>query len=160
MDRAWASRPARSLGKQACPEHFFYFEVPNKGTSTLVAKAGDCEDTAVLRKVEKFNDKYRLVEKGAVLNWFDIQQTEGMLSLNSKMSDVLASAAGMQLFAGLFAKLGGKQAAGFELNEGMMQMMGGFTVLRLLSMLGMMDIQVTKEELLALNEQLRKIPKP
>ncbi|MGN0635811.1 MAG: glycoside hydrolase family 2 TIM barrel-domain containing protein [Acutalibacteraceae bacterium] len=150
----------QSLGKQRSGEHFFYFEVPNKGTSTLVAKAGDCEDTAVLRKVEKFNDKYRLVEKGAVLNWFDIQETEGMLSLNSKMGDVLASAAGMQLFAGLFAKLGGKQAAGFEMNEGMMQMMGGFTVLRLLSMLGMMDIQFTKEELLALNEQLRKIPKP
>ena len=48
---------------------------------------------------------------------------------------------------------------GFELNEGMMEMMGGFTVLRLTSMLGMMNINMTKEQLLDLNAQLNKIKK-
>ena len=42
----------------------------------------------------------------------------------------------------------------------MMQMMGGFTVLRLTGMLGMMNINLTKEQLLDLNEQLNKIKKP
>jgi len=52
------------------------------------------------------------------------------------------------------------KAMGFELNADMMQMMGGFTVLRLTSMLGMMNIHMTKEELLDLNAQLNKIKKP
>jgi beta-galactosidase len=41
-----------------------------------------------------------------------------------------------------------------------MQMMGGFTVLRLTSMMGMANVSFTKEELLDLNKQLNKIKKP
>lgn len=150
-----------SLGKKESADHFFYFEVPNKGKSVLVAKAGDFEDTSVINKVETFNEKYRLVEKGAVINWFDITEVEGHLSLNSKLSDVFATKEGLMLFMGMFAKMGGegKGMGGFEINEGTMQMMGGFTVLRLTSMLGMMDINPTKEQLLDLNAKLNQIPK-
>jgi hypothetical protein len=42
----------------------------------------------------------------------------------------------------------------------MMQMMNGFTVLRLTSMLGMMNLKFTKEELLKMNKQLNRIKKP
>ena len=53
-----------------------------------------------------------------------------------------------------------KKAMGFELNESMMAMMGGFTVLRLITLMGgMMDMKFTKEQLLALNAQLNQIPK-
>ncbi|MFR3071841.1 MAG: hypothetical protein ACLTK8_03300 [Paeniclostridium sp.] len=52
-----------SLGKQTCPEHFFYFEVPNTGETTLVAVAGDCKDESFIRKVEVFNEEYRLKKK-------------------------------------------------------------------------------------------------
>ena len=52
------------------------------------------------------------------------------------------------------------KAAGFELSEDMMKMMGGFTVLRLTSMVGMMNISFTKEELLKMNRQLNRIRKP
>ncbi len=52
------------------------------------------------------------------------------------------------------------EAMGFELNDDMMKMMGGFTVLRLSSMVGMMNISFTKEELLKMNTQLNKIRKP
>jgi hypothetical protein len=49
---------------------------------------------------------------------------------------------------------------GFELNEAMMSMMGGFTMLRLITLAGgMMDMKMTKEQLLALNAQLNQIPK-
>ena len=41
-----------------------------------------------------------------------------------------------------------------------MRMMGGFTVLRLSGMLGMAGIKLTKEQLLAINEQLNQIQKP
>ena len=143
---------------------FFYFDVPNAGTTKLVAVAGELKDESVICKVDTFNEAYRLKEKGAVLNWFDITEKEGYLSLNDKMSDVLATVRGKLLFAGMMAKMmpkkGDKAMGGFEINDGMMQMMGGFTVLRLTSMLGMMNINLTKEQLLDLNEQLNKIKKP
>jgi len=42
----------------------------------------------------------------------------------------------------------------------MMDMMGGFTLLRLTGMIGMMGINFTKEQLLAMNAQLNQIKKP
>jgi len=42
----------------------------------------------------------------------------------------------------------------------MMDMLGGFSVLRLSSMMGMMGVSFTKEELLKLNKQLNRIKKP
>lgn len=65
-----------SLGKQTSDVHFFYFDVPNAGESTLVAKAGDCSDESKIRKVDTFNEEYRLKEEGEVLNWFDIDMPE------------------------------------------------------------------------------------
>ena len=41
-----------------------------------------------------------------------------------------------------------------------MELIGGLTVLRFTSMLGMRNISFTKEELLKLNRQLNKIKKP
>ena len=51
-------------------------------------------------------------------------------------------------------------AAGFEMTEDLMKMMGGFTVLRLTSMMGMMNVNFSKEELLKMNKQLNRIRKP
>ncbi len=147
---------------------FFYFEVPISGTTHLVAMAGDLKDESIICRVDKPDESYRLKEKGAVLNWFDVTEPEGYLSLNSKMSEIMSTVRGKMMMAGLFMKLmpkGGKdgdgpKAMGFELNEGMMQMMGGFTLLRLTGMLGMMNISFTKEELLDMNAKLNKIKKP
>ena len=154
-----------SLGKQTSAEHFFYFDVNNIGDTELVAKAGDCTDCSKIRKVEVFNEDYRLREKGAVLNWFDITEVEGHFSLNDKLSDIVATMQGKLLFAGLAAKmmkaLDNKDATGgFDVGEGMMQMMGGFTVLRLTNLIGTAGIKFTKEELLDLNAKLNKIKKP
>ena len=146
---------------------FFYFDVPNTGETKLVAVAGELKDESIIRKVETPNEAYRLKEKGAVLNWFDITAPEGYLSLNSKMSDIMATLRGKMLLGGLMMKLMPKKkdgeptkAMGFELNEGMMQMMGGFTLLRLTSLVSMMNISFTKEELLDMNAQLNKIKAP
>ena len=159
-----------SVGKQTSDNHFFYFNVKNVGESKLVAKAGEHTDESFIRKVDSFNEEYRLVEKGVILNWFDIEEKEGRLSLNSKMSDVISTFRGKMIFASLMGKmLGGKKkgepkkAMGFEVTPDMMAMMGGFTVLRLLTMAGgMMNKEFTKEELLKLNKKLSRIkaPKP
>ncbi len=150
--------------KQASDEHFFYFTVPNKSVTKLKAVAGDCVDESLILKVDKFNEAYRLKEKGAILNWFDVTEIDGYLSLNSKMSEVLLVPEGQALFGQIMGPIAeaakqGAGDAGFEMNEGMMQMMGGFTVLRLIGMLGMTGLKMNKEQLLDLNAKLNKIKK-
>ena len=44
--------------------------------------------------------------------------------------------------------------------DGMMQMLGGFSVLRLSGMIGMMGVSFNKEELLKINRKLNRIRKP
>ena len=156
-----------SLGVKEAADHFFYFDVPNAGTTHLVAVAGEYKDESHIRKVEVFNEAYRLREKGAVLNWFDITEPEGYLSLNSTMGLILQTAGGQQLLGGIMSKMmpknenGNAEAAGFELNESMMSMLNGFTLLRMITMAGgMLGFAMTKEQLLGLNAQLNRIPKP
>ncbi len=149
-----------SLGKQTSDVHFFYFDVPNAGETELKAVAGECTDESHIRKVEVFNEDYRLKEEGAILNWFDIDAPEGYFSLNDKMSDIIMNPAGQALFGKLMGGMAGKKAMGFEINESMMAMMGGFTMLRLITLAGgMMDMKFTKEQLLDLNAQLNQIKK-
>ena len=159
-----------SLGKKTAEDHFFRFDVPNVGETKLVAVAGECRDESVIRKVDTFNEAYRLVEKGTILNWFDVTEIEGRLSLNSKMGEVLQTFRGKMIFMSLMKKVmggkkgekkGGMKAMGFEINSDMMSMMNGFTVLRLFTLMGgMMNMNFTKEQLLDLNKKLNKIRKP
>ena len=158
----------KSLGKQTSDVHFFYFDVPNVGKTELVAVAGNCKDSGVINKVDKFNEAYRLVEKGAVLNWFDITAPEGYFSLNDKLSEVMQSEACKQLFLGMMSNMKGgimgtdtspAEMLGEGTGDGMMKMMGSFTILRLLSLLGAAGIKPTKEQLLNLNAELNKIKK-
>ena len=158
-----------SLGKQSSPEHFFYFEVPNTGETTLEAIAGDCKDYSFIRKVEVFNEEYRLKEKGAILNWFDVTAPEGFYSLNNKISKIMESEeAGKiltEFLTPLVSSMMGADTVGEEKEEDkensslnkIVDMMGSFTVLRLTSLLGAGHVEVTKEQLLDLNEQLNKV---
>ncbi|MDO4991258.1 MAG: glycoside hydrolase family 2 TIM barrel-domain containing protein, partial [Eubacteriales bacterium] len=148
-----------SLGKQTAEDHFFRFDVPNAGTTKLRAVAGDCVDESEIRKVDTFNEAYRLREKGAVLNWFDITEVEGHYSLNDRLSDILKSKEGSALFGGLMQSMMHQKAMGFEMTPEMMKMMGGFTVLRLTSLMSSMDVKFTREQLLELNEKLNQIQK-
>ncbi len=165
-----------SIGKKTAPDHFFYFEVENNGESEIIAKAGELKDKAIIRKVDEMNMDYVLIEKGAVLNWFDVNAPVGRYSLNDKISDIMASFRGKMWFLGVGLKIkkkmdankkdkkAGKKSGGFDVDlkadGGLMQMMGGFTVLRLTSMMGMMNVSFTKEELLKLNKKLNRIRKP
>jgi len=162
-----------SVGKQTSDVHFFYFDVPNVGKTELVAKAGECEDTSKINKVEKFNDAYRMVETGDVINWFDITEPEGYFSINDKAGDVLKTFRGKLILLSILKKaLGGKKgkkgekvggmvdAKTFKDNPDMMGFIYGFSIKRLLSMMGMAGAApLTKEEILAINKKLNKIKK-
>jgi len=163
----------KSLGKQTSDIHFFYFDVANVGETELVAKAGDCEDYSKINKVDKFNDAYRMVESGDVINWFDITEPEGYFSINDKAGDVLKTFRGKLILLGVLKKaLGGKKgkkgekaggmvdAKTFKDNPDMMGFIYGFSIKRLLSMMGMAGATpLTKEEILAINKKLNKIKK-
>ncbi len=152
-----------SLGKKTAPDHFFRFEVPNKGETCLTAEAGSHADGSVICKVDRPNEDYILKDTAALLNWFDVTEKEGYLSLNDKVSDILATEGGQKLFNSLWQQILPKDnnaaMAGFELTDAMHDMMHSFTLLRLLSMMGMMNVKLTKEQLLSINEQLNKISK-
>ena len=165
-----------SLGVKEAEDHFFYFDVPNVGETVLTAVAGECKDESKIVKVEVFNEDYRLREQGAILNWFDITEREGYLSLNSKFSHIMATFGGKlwaaKLLLGLKKKMDASGSEGDKKEEkmsfnfslssvkGMMDMMGGFTVLRMTGMVGMVGVSFTKEELLEMNAQLNKIKAP
>ncbi len=153
----------KSLGKKSADDHFFYFDVPNTGLTQLKAVAGEYEDTSVINKVDEFNHAYRLVEKGAVLNWFDIEAPEGYFSLNDKLSDIIAVPEGAAFVKGLAAQLmkgmEGMASGEDAFGSAMMQMMGGFTVIRLTSLMGAANVHFSKEDLLSLNAMLNKIKK-
>ena len=166
----------KSLGRKTAADHFFYFDVPNSGETKLEAVAGDCRDESVIRKVDKMNPDYILREQGAVLNMFDITEIEGLFSLNDKLGEIMKTFRGKLWFAGLFLTLAKKMSQAQpqskdnkkkkskgknpEMSSGVMNMIGGFTVLRFTGMLGMRNVSFTKEELLKMNRQLNKIRKP
>ena len=147
---------------------FFYYEVPNAGVTHLMVKAGELTDESVINKVAVFNEAYRLREKSAILNWFEITMPEGYLSINSTFKEIMGTLQGKMLVMGLFGKVmsqmggGDKKAAGFDMSAmgGMMDMLGGFTFIRLAGMLGTMNVNFTKEELLDVNAKLNKIKAP
>ena len=164
-----------SLGKKQSSDHFFYFDVPNHGETKLEAVAGELRDESFIRKVDQMNPDYILREQGAVLNWFDITEIEGRFSLNSKIGEVTKTLWGKLWFAGLFLTLARKMSQNKpqsadkkkkkkqknpEMNSGVMNMIGGFSVLRFTGMLGMRNVTFTKEELLKMNRQLNKIKIP
>ncbi len=167
-----------SIGKKTAPDHFFYFDVKNEGETTIVAKAGELTDEGKIRKVAERNMDYVLREVGAVLNWFDVVEKEGRFSINDKISDIMQSKRGKLWFMGVGLKIkkkmdakkkgekDGKKSGGFDVDlkggnmGGMMDMLGGFSVLRLSSMMGMMGVTFTKEELLKMHKQLTRIKKP
>lgn len=151
-----------SLGKKEAEDHFYYYEVPNIGETILVAVAGNCKDESKIRKVDKFNEKYRLKEKGAILNWFDISEPEGFFSLNDRIDAIMQNPKSMAVFEEFVEKMliekdGSGQA--FRMDEKTLKMTGSFSVIRFISMKGNMSKNITREKLLEFNSKLNKISK-
>ena len=161
-----------SLGTKECADHFFYFDVPNVGETRIEAHAGDCRDESQLRKVDTFNQAYRLQEKNAIINWFNITMPEGYFSINDKIGDIMKTIRGKIVLGTFLLKLmkqlkkpkgkngEAKNDGTFKLTPDMMQMVGSFTILRASGMVGMVGITLTEKDLLHLNAQLNRIKVP
>ena len=142
-----------SLGKKKAEDHFFHFEVENVGETTLVAVAGNLKDEGFIRKVEEENPAYRLLERGAVLNWWDIIEVEGYASLNTRARDILEVGEGEKLADLLSPVLGSTFPMSSILNT-----LGNMTILRIINLLtGMSDVKMTKEMFMDLNAKLNEI---
>ena len=143
-----------SLGVREAEDHFFRFDVPISGVTHLLAKAGALTDESVICKVAEPNPAYRLVEKGAILNWWDITEVDGHADLNTKLR-ALIKAIGLEPTAKLLLPLMGEQFAAHP--QALMQL-DSFSVLRMINLVtGALMVPVTKEQLLALNAELNKI---
>lgn len=157
----------KSLGVMKRGEYpFYHYKVKNQGETKLVAKAGDCVDESVIRKVDTFNTDYVMKEQGAVINWFEIETPPGYFSVNDTIGDVLSTFKGkifaLKMFKIIKKTLGGSgvggsmSAAGFKINKTMLDMAKGFTIKRVFMMLGG---KFTKEQILEINSMLNKIKK-
>ena len=144
--------------------------MPNAGETKLLAVAGECKDESFIKKVDQFDESYRLVEKNAILNWFDVTERAGYCSLNTPISEIMGTLRGKifmlsmtkQLMKQMKSKKSSeeKKVGGFELNKDIIQLIGGFSILRISAMSGMVGIEFTKEQLLEFNRKLNKIRVP
>lgn len=166
-----------SVGVQKKGEFpFFTFEVKNMGETILTAKAGDLTDESKIRKVDSFNEDYRMKEEGAVINWFEINTPVGYFSVNDTIGDIMQSFRGKLAMLKIGAMLlkalkgdsqpsdqpkkkesKGASIMGFKPSKEMLQLGYGFTVKRVISMLGG---KFTKEQILKINAILNKVKKP
>ncbi len=172
-----------SVGKQKKGKYpFFYFEVKNAGETNLTAKAGDLEDSGIIRKVDAPNESYIMKEEGAVINWFDITMPDGYYSVNDTIGSIMSTFSGKIAMVKILLKLksaftggdkkkndGGEKKkgdimgfdiSGFvkpEMIKNVYGMAKGFTVKRVFSMLGG---KFTKEQILEVNALLNKVKKP
>ena len=153
---------------------FFKFEISNVGESVITAKAGELTDESHIRKVDKFNEAYRMKEEGAVINWFEIDTPTGYYSVNDTIGDIMSTLGGKiamlrigKIMLGALKddkprekgdkkKKKGASFAGFSFNTGMLKLAYGFTVKRAVSMMGG---KFTKEEILHMNAILNKVKK-
>ena len=170
-----------SVGKQKKGEYpFFSFTVKNAGETKLKAVDGGLCDESVIRKVEKFNESYRMKEEGAVINWFEIDTPTGYFSVNDTIGDILSTFKGKLFLVSMLLlikkafsskpeekkessdesekkKSAGMSVSGFSINKTMIELAKGFTVKRVFMMLGG---RFTKEQILEVNRKLNKIKKP
>lgn len=167
-----------SIGVQKKGEFpFFTFEVKNEGETVITAKAGDLTDESKIRKVDSFNEDYRMKEEGAVINWFEINTPVGYYSVNDTIGDIMESKRGklallrigMMLMKVLKndgskdnkpkdkKKSKGMSIMGMKPSKDMLALGYGFTVKRIISMLGG---KFTKEQILKINAILNKVKKP
>ena len=166
---------SESIGVQKKGKYpFFRFEVPNVGESVITVKAGGLTDESHIRKVDKFNEAYRMKEEGAVINWFEINTPTGYCSVNDTIGDIMSTLSGKiamlrvaKIMLGALKgdntkqsspkkKKKGASVAGFTLNSSMLKLAYGFTVKRAVTMIGG---RFTEEEILRMNAILNKVKK-
>ncbi len=146
----------KKIGQKSSSDHIFIFDIENIGKSEICAIAEGERDTAKIKRVERENESYILRDGGAVMNWFDITERPGYLSVNSRIGDITRTKDGASLFSDLI-KRANPDASGFEMSDGVWDMLSGFTLARFISMGKMMGLELSREEIVDINEHLNRI---
>ncbi|MGO4542213.1 DUF4982 domain-containing protein [Paenibacillus sp. 2TAB19] len=156
----------KSVGKQISDVHFFYFDVPISGETRLIAKAGQCEDESLIRKVDVFNEDYRmkqLKEDGDIINWFELTAPDGYFSIHDKVGDVASHPEAALILQEIRNLMAGAQAGNSsdnsqpssapQMDAKMQEMVNRLTVRRVFAG------RIPKEKMLELNTALNRIKK-
>ena len=133
-------------------DHFFKFEVPLTQDIKLQALAGDYSDSSFIHKVDTPDPSYVLQDKGAVLNWWDITEPKGMCSLNTRLS-IISKSGGAAMLAEELEK---RVTSPYPLSA-IIAFDDNFSVMRMIGLMGF-GPQLSKEDLLYINEKLNQIP--
>ena len=145
-------------------DRIFRFSVKNTGTQHIVARSGKLSDEFYLTKVEEFDQTYRLCDTGTVLNWFEIDMPDGYLSINDKIDVIMRTDDGRKIVTEMLSSMKniakGDTDVGVSIDSNLFSMLGGFTLIRLMGMAGMMGVEPRREDLLSLNRALNRIKKP
>ncbi|MCM1119767.1 MAG: glycoside hydrolase family 2 protein [bacterium] len=149
----------RECGTQT-GSRIFEFTVTISGEHEITAEAGGLKDTMVVRKAEKADPQYSMLEKEAVVNWFDadtfkpdcfsIRDTMGTLMQNPRSAAIV----GRMMEAARASR--GEVAQAAAGNANLEKMMAGMTLENLLKMAGP---AIKPEQVTALNQALQEIKK-
>ena len=153
----------KSLGQKIAADHFFYFDVPLAGETVLTAKAGECTDESLIRKVSRPNADYVLRQPGTVLNWCDVTVKEGYFCLNDRFWDLAKTAGGLLWLGKLLVQVVKKLCSpqkNTSSASGIFVFHKDITVLQYFALLDQIKVHFNEDELLQINEQLNKIKKP
>lgn len=144
-------------------KHIFIFSVPITGEHTLRAVGGEQADTIQIRKVEKPNSGYSLVNK-EVINWFEKEELafpEGYYSIQDSLHHIKQSPEAAELLEVLMTELTanfGDVAKGVEMPESMREMIDRSTLESMLQRVG--EQAFSYEKTIEVNQRLNKIKKP
>lgn len=137
----------------------FTFQVPISGKHVVEARSGELSDSIEIRKVEKANSSYSIMQGSSVMNWFDQdEQKPGYFSIHDRLGDLMANPEAGMVIGRLMAKAAesrGDVARAASGNASLQKMMAG---MRLDSMLKRAD-SIQEEQIRQLNRILQGIKK-
>ena len=118
--------------------------------------------THILSDVERICDQIAFLHNGEIALQGTLEEVKGVRGGNG-LEIEFCKPEDAEYFQSLYA--GGSRESALKLlyekktEQDMMKMMGSFTLLRLTSLMSMLDVNITKDELLTLNRRLNRIRK-
>ncbi|MBQ6528299.1 MAG: glycoside hydrolase family 2 protein, partial [Clostridia bacterium] len=141
-------------------ETVFTFKAEISGEHTVTARAGECVDSMVIRKVSEPDPSYRFAKTGAVANWFDESNFKtDCFSIRDSFGALMAHPEAGKIVGALMQKIiesRGDVAKSANSNANLQKMMAGMSFESLLKKAG---DTVPQEAVRKINEQLQQISK-
>jgi len=137
----------------------FTFEAPITGQHTIEARAGAYTDSISIRKVDKPNQEYALIDS-KIMNWFGaLEVREGYLSVKDSLGDIKKSPEGAALLEAIMTRI--RESSGniipeVKMTKELQEMIDRMTLDKTLGRYGSV---ISKEDIAKLNNALNQIPK-